>query len=87
MGEDKKNKKSDEEIKAELDALAQAEEEKAKADAAEKEKGNKKDFKEAVVLDKNGKYVRTYTPDMSDDDKDYLEKAKGYAKKIGGTVK
>lgn len=46
-----------------------------------------KKIKSASVYSASGNFVRTYTEEHSDKDKDYKEKAEGYAKKIGGTVK
>ena len=40
---------------------------------------------DAVVFDKVGNYVRTYTQELHG--KDYGKIAKGYANKIGGTVR
>lgn len=72
--------------KAEIEAKKKAEA-KAKEDAEEK----KAEVTEAKVIAANGGYARTYTEEHSDakdvkDGKDFIEKAKGYAKKIGGTV-
>ena len=65
-------------------------EEKAKEEEARKAEEEKKasvDEGTISVYNANGAFVRAYTEDMSDEDKTYIEKAKGYAKKIGGTVK
>jgi len=40
-----------------------------------------------TVLSATGNVVRTYTEEMTDKDKGFEEKAKGYAKKIGGSTR
>jgi hypothetical protein len=40
-----------------------------------------------AVYNASGQYVRTYTPDQTDENKTFVEKAEGFAKKIGGEVR
>jgi|TARA_R100001530_G_scaffold1410_1_gene2550 hypothetical protein len=47
---------------------------------------------DAIVLDSEGRYERTYSAEHNDPKglkggKDYKEKAEGYARKIGGSVR
>ena len=54
----------------------------------EEVKAPKKSKVESVtVLSATGNVVRTYTEEMTDKDKGFVEKAKGYAKKIGGSTR
>ena len=40
-----------------------------------------------TVLSATGNIVRTYTAEHTDKNKGFVEKAEGYAKKIGGSVR
>lgn len=57
------------------------------ADSKAQEEAKKESKTSGKVYAANGSFVREYTEEHSDDDKTYLEKAKGYAQKIGGSVK
>ena len=50
-------------------------------------KAKKEKVEKVTVYSKSGNPVRVYTEEMTDKDKGFEEKAKGYAKKIGGTTK
>jgi len=68
--------------------MPKKEKEVKEVEVKEEVKAPKKSKVESVtVLSSNGNPVRTYTEEMSDKDKGFEEKAKGYAKKIGGSVR
>ncbi len=46
-----------------------------------------KKVKSASVLSSTGQFVREYTEEHTDKDTKFVDKAKGYASKIGGTVR
>ncbi len=53
----------------------------------ETKSAEKKDVKSATVLSATGLVMRTYTEEHTDKEKGFVDKARGYSQKIGGTVK
>ena len=81
MAKSQEEKAKEAEGKAKAVAEAKAEADKIKAE----EKAKK--VTSASVYSEKDIFVRKYTEEHSDKDKTFVEKAKGYAKKVGGTVK
>jgi hypothetical protein len=85
--------KTKEEEKREADAFDEIMKEKEAKDAAKAAEARKKEAEESggkdsvSVFSKTGNFVRTYSPFQSGGGKSHIEKAEGYAAKIGGTVK
>ena len=76
-------KEASDKEKQEADELKASE----KADAEAQKDAEKEAKKSGKVYSGSGAFVREYTKEHSDDDNSYLEKAKGYAEKIGGSVR
>ena len=82
---------SEEVLKVEAEAKEKAEkkaEEEAKKKAEAVKDSGVKDEKavSAKVYSRSGQFIREYTEEHTDKDKGFVEKARGYAKKIGGRV-
>jgi hypothetical protein len=73
---------------AAAEKAAEEEVKRAEAEAKAAAKAAEKHGTESVsVYDKAGAFVRTYVPSQSDENLDFIAKAEGFAKKIGGTVR